>query len=216
MASPHRPPPYGGSPEESIRQLLQRSQQQGFLGPGDVLEHLEHARAHGRAAKPAAGELWCDLGSGGGVPGLVLALECPSIRLVLLDRSHRRTEFLSEAVRDLDLTARIAVLSGDATDVAYLEDHRHAYDGVVSRAFGPPAAVAECGVGLMRLGGRLVVSEPPGADASRWPETPLRRLGLVYRGTAGTVPSFAVLERTVEAADEYPRPWKRIRKRPLF
>ena len=216
MASSHGPPTHHGASEEPIRQVLRRSKQQGFLGSGDLVDHLEHARAHGRAASPAAGERWCDLGSGGGVPGLILAMDYPSLRLVLLDRSNRRTEFLSEAVRDLGLTARISVVSGDAADVAYRENHRHAYDGVMSRAFGPPAAVAECAVGLLRLGGRLVVSEPPAADASRWPEEPLRGLGLVHRGTAGMAPSFAVLERTAEVAGEYPRPWKRIQKRPLF
>ena len=208
--------PPRGAIGEHILQVLRRSQEQGFLGPGNILEHVEHALAHGQAANPSAGERWCDLGSGGGVPGLVLAMNFPEILLVLLDRSRRRTEFLSDAVRDLGLSDRIVVLTGDAADVAHRKEHRHAYDGVMSRAFGPPAAVAECGVGLLRLSGKLVVSEPPGTGLSRWPKTPLQQLGLTRRSSSGTTPRFAVLERTAESSIDYPRPWKQIRKRPLF
>ncbi|WP_428115904.1 RsmG family class I SAM-dependent methyltransferase [Candidatus Poriferisodalis sp.] len=216
MALPHRPRTHRGTSEEPVLQVLRRSQQQGFLGPGDILAHVEHARAHGRAATPGAGERWCDIGSGGGVPGLIFATDFPGVKFVLLDRSQRRTEFLADAVRDLGLSDRTVVLTGDASDIARHMDHRHAYDGVVSRAFGSPAAVAECSVGLLRLSGRLIVSEPPGADTSRWPETPLHQLGLVHRGMSGTTPRFAVLERTAETSTDYPRPWKQIRKRPLF
>ena len=201
---------------ERLRAMLARSQRLGFLGPGGLQAHIEHARAHAAAARPTAGQRWCDLGSGGGVPGLVMAVDRHDITMTLLDRSQRRTAFLADAVQQLRLADRVETACADAAELAHDPRHRHLYDGVVSRAFGPPAAVAECSTGLLRVGGTLVVSEPPAGGAARWPETPLSGLGLRLTGHSGAEPTFAVLERHAPADSTYPRPWKQIRKRPLF
>lgn len=202
--------------EALLFRLLRQSQEYGFLGPADIAAHVEHARDHGRAASPDDGGRWCDLGSGGGVPGLVIALEYPQVSFVLLDRSVRRAEFLEMAIHELGLTGRVTIAIGDAAELAHHRDHRHSYDGVVSRSFGPPAAVAECCVGLLRLGGRLIVSEPPDAQPCRWPPSRLSKLGLVRADRDHSAPAFAVLERSAATSLDYPRPWKKIRKRPLF
>ncbi|WP_416246638.1 RsmG family class I SAM-dependent methyltransferase [Candidatus Poriferisodalis multihospitum] len=145
-----------------------------------------------------------------------MALEQPSIEFVLLDRSQRRADFLETAVQDLQLADRVTIALGDAAELAHLRRHRYAYDGVVSRAFGPPAAVAECSAGLLRAGGRLVVSEPPRCSEARWPTDALAQLGMHFvRRTAGA-PTFAELECLATADPAYPRTWKQIRKRPLF
>lgn len=201
---------------EHLLAVLTRSQQLGFVGPGELATHIEHARGHAAAARPASGQYWCDLGSGGGVPGLIMAIDHRNISMTLLDRSQRRTEFLAEAVRQLDLEDRVQIACGDAAELAHDPQHRHRYDGIVSRAFGPPAAVAECSTGLLRLGATLIVSEPPTSTATRWPAAPLSRLGLRLVKRLGTTPAFAVLERHTIADATYPRPWKKIRKRPQF
>ncbi len=196
--------------------VLGHSQFQGFLGPGDLLTHVDHARAHNAAARPMPGQRWCDLGSGGGVPGLVIARARPDVEFVLLDRSQRRVDFLETAVHDLELVSHVAVALGDVTDIAHLPAHRHSYDGVVSRAFGPPAAVAECSAGLLKPGGRLIVSEPPGTDEARWPAEPLARIGMRFVQMIGYAPTFAEIVRQTTRDSTYPRTWKQIRKHPLY
>ncbi len=202
--------------DERLLSILVRSQDQGFLGPGDLFTHVEHARAHAEAAQPELGQRWCDLGTGGGVPGLLMALEQPGVEFVLLDRSQSRIDFLDTVIGDLDIGDRVTLALGDAAELAHRPEHRYAYDGVVSRAFGPPAAVAECSVGLLRPGGRLVVSEPPNSNDQRWPAEPLAQLGLYFVRHTSTTPAFAVMERQSLPNPTYPRTWKQIRKRPLF
>ena len=207
------------APELLLDQLA-RGQRLGYLGTGDLRAHIEHARAHCRAAHPQPGQRWCDLGSGGGVPGLVIALDRPDVEFVLLDRSERRAQFLEDAVRCLGISNRVRIAEGDAAQLAHRPEHRHAYDGAVSRAFGPPAAVAECSSGLVRPGGRLVVSEPPHLTTrgwlARWPVGGLAELGWDFDGLSDGEPTFAVLTRQPSHSDIYPRAWKRIRKRPIF
>ena len=201
---------------ERLLDILTRSQELGFLGSGELETQIQHARAHRRAADPQGGDLWCDLGSGGGIPGLVMAVDLPSVEFVCIDRSQRRAEFLIDAIRLLGLGDRVRVAFGDAADLAHVPEHRHKYTGVVSRLFGPPSATAECSSGLLCPGGRLVVSEPPGGDRTRWPAAPLGVLGLSFVGQTENVPTFSIIERQALPDEVYPRSWKRIRKRPLF
>jgi 16S rRNA (guanine527-N7)-methyltransferase len=72
-----------------------------------------------------------DVGSGAGLPGIPLALRRPDLRVTLLEPLLRRATFLTEAVELLGLTERVDVVRARA------EDHRHAYDAVLSRALAP-------------------------------------------------------------------------------
>ena len=84
-------------------EVLERAQSLGHIGPGEIDSYIKHAISHLSAADPAYGASWCDLGSGGGLPGLIVAVERPDLTLTLLDRSSTRIEFLEQAVRKLDV-----------------------------------------------------------------------------------------------------------------
>ena len=94
-----------------LLEVLERSRSLGFLGPGSVRVHIEHANGFVAGIVRAPTRL-LDLGSGGGVPGLVLARRWPTSYVVLLDARERRCVFLREAARDLDLGERVAVCMG--------------------------------------------------------------------------------------------------------
>ena len=72
-----------------------------------------------------------DVGSGAGLPGIPLALLRPDLRLTLLEPLLRRFTFLVDALRELELTARVDVARARA------EDHEGRYDVVVARAVAP-------------------------------------------------------------------------------
>jgi 16S rRNA (guanine527-N7)-methyltransferase len=160
----------------AVREVLAESARLGFLGPGSMEPAVLHAAGFLPCLRPAASVL--DLGAGGGLPGLVLAALTPDTEWVLLDASQRRTDFLRRAVGRLGWGGRVRVVTGRAEAVVDALGWRGAFDAVVSRGFGPPATTAECAAGLLRLGGQLVVSEPPEADDGRWPADGLARLGL--------------------------------------
>ena len=178
--------------------------------------HVEHALGFGDELEGATDVV--DLGSGGGVPGLVLAA-IDDRRYVLVDSMQKRCTFLESAVGDLDLAERVQVVCGRAEDVGREERFRSAADAVVSRSFGKPAVVAECAAPLLRPGGRLVVSEPPESERSdlRWDSTGLARVGQVdaglrhHRGS-----SYRVLVQETACPDEFPRRAGVPAKRPLF
>ncbi|HEV8623656.1 MAG TPA: RsmG family class I SAM-dependent methyltransferase [Acidimicrobiia bacterium] len=161
-----------------------------------------------------------DLGSGGGLPGLVVATYRRELELILLEARQRACRFLREAVVTLDL-AGVTVIEARAEEAARRPDLRETFDAVVARSFGPPAVTAECAVGFLRTGGRLVVSEPPGDEepqraAARWPIPGLEQLGFtppVAGGGQGG--SFVVLEKA-KSDDRWPRRVGVPAKRPVW
>lgn len=205
--------------------MLVAAQRLGFLGPGPVEDHLAHAAGFAEAVEVAVGgvvatteRLWAaDLGSGGGVPGLALAWRTPGWRWTLLDASERRTAHLRWAVERLSLGDTVEVVRERAEVAGRDPGLRASLDLVVARSFGPPAVTAECSAPLLRVGGRVVVSEPPGGDGGRWPAGGLAVLGLeggpVVTGVAGT---FQILVQATACGDRFPRRTGMPEKRPLF
>lgn len=197
--------------------MLERAQRQGLIGAGDDLdEHVRHARGFLAVETPEQGRQAVDLGSGNGLPGLVLACAWPSSRWWLVEVSERRCEFLRWAVAALDVGERVEVLEGPAERLGRDERFRGGADLVVARAFGPPAATAECGAAFLCLGGRLVVSEPPEPEPDRWSEVGLRSLGLELSAAIAQRPRLQVLVRSGILADRFPRREGVPRRKPLF
>ncbi len=92
-----------------------------------------------------------DVGSGGGVPAIPLAIARPAWRVVALDSSHKKGAFLQQAVIELSLPNVEAV-------VARVEDYAPAapFDVVISRAFSDLATFVAASARHLADGGRLV------------------------------------------------------------
>jgi 16S rRNA (guanine527-N7)-methyltransferase len=160
-----------------------------------------------------------DLGTGGGLPGLVLIACWPESRFLLIDSSQRRTEFLAEEIDRSGETDRVSVVRARAEEAGRADEFRERTDVVVARSFGAPGTTAECASPLVAVGGQAVVSEPPAAGSGdRWPDHGLAQLGLERAGRYRFLDRFGyqVLDK-VEACDErYPRRVGVPAKRPLF
>ena len=144
--------------------VLDEARAAGLLGPEPVERHVRHGRVlAGRVEPPTA---FLDLGSGAGVPGLVLALAWPDARGTLLDSSERRTAFCGRAIDRLGLTGRVRVVRARAEEAGRDPALREQFDLVTARSFARPAVTAECAAPFLCLGGRLLVSEPPDAAAT--------------------------------------------------
>jgi 16S rRNA (guanine527-N7)-methyltransferase len=174
--------------DEDLLAVLVEARRLGFLGPGPVEPHLEHALALRRAwteigrEVPGPAEPCLDLGSGGGLPGLVLARAEPTTAWLLLDSGQRRASFLAWAIEQLHLGDRVGAVRQRAEEAGRDDAYRGGMSWVFARSFGPPAVTAECGAPLLRPGGVLVVAEPPELDPGRWPADGMGVLGLEQVG----------------------------------
>jgi 16S rRNA (guanine527-N7)-methyltransferase len=228
---------------ETLQEILVAARDAGFLGPGPVEVHLRHARGFvdlGRTEVEGGTPRILDLGSGGGLPGLVVAESWPEATVVLLEANERRAQFLERAVVSCSLQERVSVLHQRAEIGGRDPVYRASFDGVVVRSFGAPAVVAECAAPFLRVGGWLVVSEPPGetsgtvargADSAadqevlqraiieevgRWPADKLALLGLEPVKSVRTEFGYQILRQVILCPDQFPRRNGVPSKRPLF
>jgi 16S rRNA (guanine527-N7)-methyltransferase len=150
--------------DHPLIEALASSQRLGMLGAAPLTEVIGHCESFVDALSGVFGTV-VDLGSGGGVPGLVIAWRRPDLDIVLVDRRATRTDHLRRLVARLGLAARVTVMTSEARALPRLLGV--AVDAVVARGFGAPGAVVEAAAPILAVGGLLVVSEPPdGAD--RW------------------------------------------------
>lgn len=205
---------------DSLHAVLEGAREAGFLGPGPVEVHRRHAEGFAAAAEAALGRapaMFADLGTGGGVPGLVLALRWTGARGIFVDSNHRRTVALRLAVARVGVEDRIEVLEERAEIVGRPPAHRERYEVVTARSFAGSAVTAEVAAGLVTVRGILVVSEPPDPSGERWPTAGLADLGF---GPAEPVEHagahFVVVRKAAPAPERFPRGVGRPAKRPLW
>lgn len=199
-----------------LHDVLTRARELKFLGPSPLPDQIDNGDGFVAIIAARTARRIVDLGSGGGVPALVIAHRLPDVELVLVERGRVRADFLRWAVAEMNWQNRCHVICGEAEDVARARPD--SADVVTARSFAPPAVTAECACRFLVGDGALVVSEPPD-EPTRWSTEGLAPLGL---GPADRVVGehgvFAVVARDATASidDRYPRRPGRARRHPLF
>jgi 16S rRNA (guanine527-N7)-methyltransferase len=106
-----------------------------------------------------------DIGSGAGLPGIVIALAKPSLKVTLIEPLRRRVEFLFEVIDRLNL--KIEVIRGKSEAIV------GQYDRVTARAVAPLPRLMEISWHLVKPGGSLLAIKGESA-ASELAATPLK------------------------------------------
>ena len=127
--------------------LATRGVEQGLIGPHEVPRlwdrHLLNCAVVAELIDSQCRTL-VDIGSGAGLPGLVLAMVRPELSVTLLEPMERRCRFLSECVAELGL-ANASVLRGRAEDVAATGGRGHGPGGGTAGPAGRTGGAAWCG-----------------------------------------------------------------------
>jgi len=134
-----------------------------------------------------------DVGSGGGMPGIPVAITQRALSMTLLEATAKKAAFLRECAESLDLT-HVAVVNDRAESAGQSRDHRQRYDLAIARAVGPMNVLLELTLPLVCVGGRVLAMKGRNVEAElRSCGDALERLG------AGDVDIF----------DAYPEPMRR-------
>lgn len=141
----------------------------GLIGPREAPRiwdrHMLNCAAV--AERIPSGATVLDVGSGAGLPGLVLAIARPDLTVTLIEPLARRTSFLIEAVERLGLAKSVRVFRGRADEAATGSSGRDPISGdvVTARAVAPLDRLAGWSLPLAVRGGRLLALKGSSAAA---------------------------------------------------
>ena len=181
--------------EAFARILATRGVEQGLIGPHEIPRlwdrHLLNCAVVAELIRDRCKTL-VDIGSGAGLPGIVLAMVRPELGVTLLEPMERRCRFLSECGAELGLT-NVTVLRGRAEDVFLRADV------ATARAVAPLDRLAELAVRMVRPGGMvLAIKGRTAAEELKKARPVLRRIGargaeVVHAGQGKVIPATTVV-----------------------
>ena len=164
--------------DDDLRRILAEIQRRGGIGPVDLDAAITHAEAYA-VALPEGCATVVDLGSGGGLPGVVIAVRRPEVRMLLVERRATRADLLRYAVRALHLVDRVEVTERDARDLSVALDGP--VDAVTARSFAAPEVLIPLAATLLGPAGVLLLSDPPDRTP-RWTPEQLLSWGFAEDG----------------------------------
>lgn len=188
-----------------------------------VLDHVLDSLSCALALEKARTRILIDVGSGGGLPGIPLAIALPDAHVTLLEATGKKVTFLELATERLGLE-NVDVVSGRAEDLGRgrLRDR---YDVATSRAVASLPVIEEYCLPLLRTGGLAVAmkGQPPDDELAAG-KNAAEELGGSLREVV-SVPQLAemperrrclvVVEKETKTPEGYPRRPGLARKRPL-
>ncbi len=180
MDSPSAPRPIDATWAAELARLIATAPV-NLVSRGDRTDvrriHVDEAIAVSRRLRLASGERWMDLGTGGGLPGLVLAAAFPETWWTLVDARAKKVAQVRHFVDVLGL-ANVQALRARAEDLA-ASVHTGAYTGVVSRATGSLARTAVLSRPFVTDGVIIAVRGPHALEDVDTSTAILAELGLV-------------------------------------
>lgn len=147
-----------------------------------------------------------DVGSGGGLPGVPLAIALPLVSFTLLEATGKKARFLEETAAALGL-GNVEVVAERAETAGNDERHRERYDLAVARAVGRLPVLLELAVPLVKVGGHVAAIK--GERAPEEIKEARRALGLLHCQVSGTTRTpfgtVVLIQKLRATAKRYPR-----------
>jgi 16S rRNA (guanine527-N7)-methyltransferase len=161
-----------------------------------------------------------DLGTGGGFPGLPLAIACPDKAFFLLDSVAKKLKVVAIAAEELGLE-NVDVLNMRAEDLAKWPAYRESFDVVVSRAVANMSTLSEYCLPFVKEGGYFVAYKTASAaEEIKAAENAVRMLGggeqrIVSYGDEESGHIFVIIKKAAACPKKYPRKAGLPAKQPL-
>lgn len=164
------------------------------------------------------GQKVLDLGTGGGIPALPLAVLLPDTRFTLLDSELKKIEFCRKAAEKMGIRAEY--LAGRAEELARQPEYRGMFDCVISRAMARGTMLMELGIPFLRTGGTLYAMKGRGFDEDfeRFAQS-AAILGCAYRLEAYEIEqepkTLVIAAKKQDTPEKFPRRFAKIKREPL-
>lgn len=169
-----------------------------------------------------------DVGSGGGMPAIPLAIARPDLTVTALDATAKKTAYISSVAKELGLF-NVRTLTGRAEELGTLSEYRESFDAVCARAVAELRILAEWCTPFAKNGGLFIAMKGKNGDSElEKAENAIDKLALSLEtddqfnlfdlsdtGSADAKRHIFVFRKTAKTPAKYPRKNAQIKKSPL-
>ncbi|MEM9084150.1 MAG: 16S rRNA (guanine(527)-N(7))-methyltransferase RsmG [Planctomycetota bacterium] len=147
-----------------------------------------------------------DIGSGGGLPAIPLAICLPNIDFTMIESTGKKADYLQAMIDAIGL-ANARVIAERAETLGQDDEHRERYAVVTARAVGAMRVISELCVPLARLGGRVMLIKGERAkEELAEAKGALHKLCVTHETTVSTpTGQIVVLDKRRSTPTKYPR-----------
>jgi len=159
-----------------------------------------------------------DVGSGGGLPGIPLAIVLPEKQFTLLEATGKKARFLQDAVNKLEIpNVRVINERAEMVGADHKSGHREQYDIVIARAVGRLPVLLELTVPLAKVGGHVLAMK--GERAAEEIADAKQALYLLHAQVTDTIATptgtLVIIEKMRKTPRTYPRAPGEPKRSPL-
>lgn len=165
-----------------------------------------------------------DLGTGGGFPGIPLAIASPEKKFVLIDSLRKRLKIIDELCEELDIK-NVMTVHARAEELGNDKEHREKYDVCVSRAVARLNMLVEWGLPLVKLNGAMIAfkglkAEEEVEEAKKAIKILGGRLDRIYKYSLGSEEaqshSLVIIKKENNTPKKYPRKPGKAKEAPII
>lgn len=185
-----------------------------------IAEHLADSASVTALPEYRAAKTVCDVGTGAGFPGIVMAVISPEKEITLIDSLAKRLAVIEELAEEAGI-GNIRLVHARAEDSGHDLALRETFDFVTARAVARLSVLSELCLPLVKKGGTFVAFK--GASCEEEVKEAkhaanilgVREIDIQDAGVAGTKHSFAVMKKTGKTPAKYPRKAGTPTRKPL-
>lgn len=171
------------------------------------------------------GSSMIDVGCGAGFPTLPLAIFRPDLRILALDGTAKRINYVAETAKMLGL-GNVKAIAARAEELANTSEYRESFDIATARAVASMPVLCELCIPFVKLGGMMIAMKSQQASAELAEATNciklcggdnVRMLSCDIKSNDGEIDArkLIFIEKTKKTPQLYPRHFSKISKKPL-
>ncbi len=182
-----------------------------------VTDHFLDSLTTLLAYTPKEGDMILDIGTGAGFPGVPLAIMCPDCKIVMLDSTSKKINFVKETCEKLSVS-NVDFILGRGEDIAHKIKYREQFNCVCARAVSEMKILSEIAIPFVKISGVFIALKSLNVkEEVQKAQNTIKNMGAMLQEIkeitipiSNTPRSLVIVKKTSKTQKKYPREYREI------